>query len=124
MSKIDIVVPNSEKIFDQIRPLFKRYYFLSKISLDEILSNEFIELFVKSGSLYLHSFNTKLDCDDCVCLLPNGDLVMNVTHSTNQKIPVEWVKKSVKSSGYHKYGICSLVVHFNKPKDLILIEQR
>lgn len=52
----------------------------------------------------MHSFNTKLDCDDCVCLLPNGILVMHLTPRTYERIPVQHKKQSSKHFGLLKYG--------------------
>lgn len=51
--KIDIIVPNSEKIFDRIRTdLFDehRYYLLKNISLSKLLSLEFVNKFIKNGN--------------------------------------------------------------------------
>jgi hypothetical protein len=52
----------------------------------------------------MHSLNTKLDCDDCVCLLPNGVLVLHLTPKTYERIPVLHKKKSAKKFGLLKYG--------------------
>lgn len=53
----------------------------------------------------MHSFNTKLDCDDCVCLLPNGTLILHLTQTSYERIPIEYKKQTAKHSGLIKYGI-------------------
>ena len=50
------------------------------------------------------SYDTKLDCNDCVSLIPPGDLILNLNKSSGQKIPAECVKKTIKSTGYDKFG--------------------
>ncbi len=52
----------------------------------------------------MHSLNTKLDCDDCVCLLPNGVLVLHLTPKTYERIPIQHKKQSAKKFGLLKYG--------------------
>lgn len=52
----------------------------------------------------MHSYNTQLDNHDCASLLPNGDLILNTNKETNEKIPIECIKKTSKSIDYEKYG--------------------
>lgn len=50
--KIDIIVPNAEKIFDKVRTdIFDehRYYLLKNVSLSKLLTKEFNERFLKDG---------------------------------------------------------------------------
>lgn len=61
-------------------------------------------MFNLKGEIYLLSYNTRLDCHDCVCLLPNSNLILHVEESTFDKIPRNFAKKTCKSTGYTKYG--------------------
>ncbi|CAF0714697.1 unnamed protein product [Brachionus calyciflorus] len=123
MTEVDIIVPNTEKIFDQIKALFKRYYLLSKISLADLLSDNFLETFLKNGDLYLHSFNTRIDCDNCACLIPNGKLILNIDKSLNEKIPIKYIKKTVKSSGYEKYELHISLLDLRKQQNFDFIKK-
>lgn len=57
------------------------------------------------------SYDTKLDCNDCVCLIPPGELILNLNKSSGQKIPAECVKKTIKSTGYDKFGNNITLLH-------------
>ena len=124
-----MIVPSFETSFIDIRDLINEefnYYMLTGIKLNEILSDNFEEKFLNDGNLkifkidfliqnsmifnllgeiYLLSYNTYLDCHDCVCLLPNGQLILNLTHSNYERIPFEFCKKTKKSDGFLKYGL-------------------
>jgi hypothetical protein len=60
----------------------------------------------------MQSFSTKLDCDDCICLLPNGILILNLTPRTYERIPIQHKKESSKRCGLLKYGkfYCHIVI--------------
>jgi hypothetical protein len=100
-------LPDYETNFNQLKDnLFNqlKYYLLTEITIDELLNEEFIHKFVKNGEIYMQSHNTRLDCHDCACLQPNGNLILNLTQETNEKMPLECVKTSTKSTGFNKYG--------------------
>ncbi|RNA43554.1 ribonuclease P subunit [Brachionus plicatilis] len=121
--QVDIIVPNKERVFDKIKNLFSRYYFLSKVSLSELLSDDFIDKFYKNGDLYLYSLNTKLDCETCACLIPSGKLILNVSKSLNERIPINFSKKSVKFTGFEKYEIEFSIKELRKTKDFDLLKK-
>jgi len=60
---------------------------LSQITLDKILDKVFLEKFM-----------------NCVSLLPTGRLILNLTQSTYEKIPIEFSRKTSKFTGFVKYG--------------------
>lgn len=49
--KVDLVLPNKERVFDQIKDLFDKFNLLSGISLSELLSDDFIENFLLKGNM-------------------------------------------------------------------------
>ncbi len=59
---------------------------------------------ILQGNLYMHSFGTKLDCNDCVCLLPNGTLILNLLQTTYERLPIEAKKETAKRLNLQKYG--------------------
>ncbi len=52
----------------------------------------------------MHSYDTQLDSHDCACLLPNGNINLNLTQATYERIPIKYKTKSPKSLGYLKFG--------------------
>jgi hypothetical protein len=53
----------------------------------------------------MQSFGTRLDCDDCVSLLPNGTLVLHILPKTYELLPMEAKKITAKRLNLLKYGI-------------------
>jgi hypothetical protein len=130
--KIDIVVPDCDTSFTELKENLlekHKFYLLTQITLDKLVSRHFIDKFLKAGNkklkylliinlikfilciftlftgeIYLLSYNTKLDCHDCVCLLPNGNLVLHVEKSTYDQIPKKFNRITCKSTGFSKYG--------------------
>lgn len=86
--------------------LFKPRYnsFLSKVWFEIIQT-----ILFNIGTFCLLSYNTGLDLHDCVCLLPTGKLILHLLESTYEKIPVNFNKKTSKSTGFTKYGMCFFV---------------
>ncbi|XP_022442285.1 ribonuclease P protein subunit p40 isoform X3 [Delphinapterus leucas] len=48
------------------------YYFVKDLPLHELIAHEFINTFVKKGACYALTYNTNIDEDNTVALLPNG----------------------------------------------------
>ena len=81
-------------------------YYQTMVILKEILHNRVkikcrLNTFIE---IYLLSYDTQLDSHDCVCLLPNGNMILNLNESTYERIPINYKSKSPKSLGYLKYG--------------------
>ena len=57
------------------------------------------------GKIYLYSYNTQLDSHDCVALLPDGTLILSLTHESNLRVPINFTKKTSKTIGFTKYGL-------------------
>ncbi|XP_060164013.1 ribonuclease P protein subunit p40 isoform X2 [Globicephala melas] len=47
------------------------YYFVKELPLHELIAHEFINTFVKKGACYALTYNTNIDEDNTVALLPN-----------------------------------------------------
>ncbi|XP_007523340.1 ribonuclease P protein subunit p40 isoform X2 [Erinaceus europaeus] len=61
------------------------YYFVKNLPLYELISPEFINNFVKKGSCYALTYNTNIDEDNTVALLPNGKLILSLDKDTYEE---------------------------------------
>lgn len=125
--QIDLIVPNFETSFSDMKEnLLKnhRYYLLAQIGLDMLLDKSFIETFLNKGTFCMLSYNTGLDLHDCACLLSSGKLILHLTESTYEKVPLNFNKKTSKSAGFIKYevNICLKEIQKN-PKNLALLKE-
>jgi hypothetical protein len=70
--------------------LSRQFHLLTEIRLSELLDPRFIATFIQSSSssyILMSSHNTRIDCDDCACLLPGGLLVLSLTRATHERLP-------------------------------------
>ncbi|KAJ7338499.1 hypothetical protein JRQ81_012401 [Phrynocephalus forsythii] len=65
------------------------YYLVKNLSLHELVSQEFINTFVKKGSCYALSHNTRIDQDNCAALLPTGRLILSVDKDTYEELGLQ-----------------------------------
>lgn len=61
------------------------YYSVKKLPLHELITHEFINTFVKKGSLSALTYNTSIDEDNTVALLPNGKLILSLDKDTYEE---------------------------------------
>ncbi|XP_078055278.1 ribonuclease P protein subunit p40 [Mustelus asterias] len=65
------------------------YYLVKQLQLHELLVPEFINKFVRQGFLYVLSYNTRIDQDNCIALLPTGKLILSVDKDTYEELGLE-----------------------------------
>ncbi|XP_042536273.1 ribonuclease P protein subunit p40-like [Dipodomys spectabilis] len=61
------------------------YYSVKNLPLHELITHEFINTFVRKGSCYALTFNTNIDEDNTVGLLPNGKLILSLDKDTYEE---------------------------------------
>ncbi|KAF6111179.1 ribonuclease P/MRP subunit p40 [Phyllostomus discolor] len=61
------------------------YYFVKNLPLHELITQEFINTFVKKGSCCALTYNTNIDEDNTVALLPNGKLILSLDKDTYEE---------------------------------------
>ncbi|XP_054447884.1 ribonuclease P protein subunit p40 [Pteronotus mesoamericanus] len=61
------------------------YYFVKNLPLHELITHEFINSFVKKGSCYALTYNTNIDEDNTVALLPTGKLILSLDKDTYEE---------------------------------------
>lgn len=112
--QVSIVLPNIEYTtplskLEEFLSVDCDYYKVEDISLDEFISSEFIEKFIKSGALSALSINTRLDLDNCVCITPEGVLVLHLDKVSYQELGLEGTLSHFANQHKNKYSkLCIL----------------
>ncbi|KAH0617945.1 hypothetical protein JD844_016742 [Phrynosoma platyrhinos] len=68
---------------------FGDYYLVKKLPLHELVTEEFINIFVKKGSCYALTYNTRIDQDNTAALLPTGKLIISVDKDTYEELGLQ-----------------------------------
>ncbi|KAG8133284.1 hypothetical protein E2320_011090 [Naja naja] len=68
---------------------FGEYYLVKNLFLHELVTQEFINTFVKKGSCYALTYNTRIDQDNTAALLPTGKLILSVDKDTYQELGLQ-----------------------------------
>ncbi|XP_052900834.1 ribonuclease P protein subunit p40-like [Anopheles moucheti] len=63
-----------------------KLYRVRQFPVMEMLQQEFVEAFIKRGTLYAVSTNAKMDSEDCVAITPCGALIMSLHRETAEKL--------------------------------------
>uniref|UniRef100_A0A6I8P3H5 Ribonuclease P/MRP subunit p40 n=1 Tax=Ornithorhynchus anatinus TaxID=9258 RepID=A0A6I8P3H5_ORNAN len=65
------------------------YYLVKNLSLHELINHEFIDTFVKKGSCYALTYNTNIDQDNTVAVLPTGRLILSLDKDTYEELGLQ-----------------------------------
>ncbi|KAL8182489.1 UNVERIFIED_CONTAM: Ribonuclease P protein subunit p40 [Gekko kuhli] len=65
------------------------YYLVKNLSLHEFVTEEFINTFVKKGSCYALTYQTRIDQDNTAALLPTGKLILSVDKDTYEELGLQ-----------------------------------
>ncbi|XP_078282701.1 ribonuclease P protein subunit p40 isoform X3 [Rhinoraja longicauda] len=90
--RVSILIPECGMVPPAITAICKslvNYYLVKQLPLHELLAPEFINTFVKKGKCYALSYNTRIDEDNVVALLPTGKLILSVDKDTYQELGLE-----------------------------------
>jgi ribonuclease P/MRP protein subunit RPP40 len=89
---VSLVLPDTFKVPESLTQVLSNdcdYYKLINVKLNEFVTKNFFTNFVNSGSLYILSVDSRIDCDNCVAVTPNGRLILNLNKSTYQSLGLE-----------------------------------
>lgn len=86
------------------------YYKISELNAADLVNEDFLTCFVKSGQLTLLSINTRIDCDSCLCITPLGHLILNVDKETYQALGLEGKVSHFHSKVKSRYSKWFLVI--------------
>ncbi|XP_007900844.1 ribonuclease P protein subunit p40 [Callorhinchus milii] len=65
------------------------YYLVKTLPVYEMIEFEFINTFVKKGGIYALSYNTRIDQNNTIALLPTGKLILSVDKDTYEELGLE-----------------------------------
>ncbi|XP_010966895.2 ribonuclease P protein subunit p40 isoform X1 [Camelus ferus] len=86
--RVSLLIPECGILSKELKELVMKtgpYYFVKDLPLHELITHEFINTFVKKGSCYALTYNTNIDEDNTVALLPNGKLILSLDKDTYEE---------------------------------------
>uniref|UniRef100_A0A8C5W560 Ribonuclease P/MRP subunit p40 n=1 Tax=Microcebus murinus TaxID=30608 RepID=A0A8C5W560_MICMU len=86
--RVSFLIPECGILSKELKNLVMEigpYYFVKNLPLHELISQEFINIFVKKGSCCALTYNTNIDEDNTVALLPNGKLILSLDKDTYEE---------------------------------------
>ncbi|XP_069349393.1 ribonuclease P protein subunit p40 isoform X3 [Eulemur rufifrons] len=86
--RVSFLIPECGILSKELKNLVMEtgpYYFVKNLPLHELISQEFINTFVKKGSCCALTYNTNIDEDNTVALLPNGKLILSLDKDTYEE---------------------------------------
>ncbi|XP_015982295.2 ribonuclease P protein subunit p40 isoform X1 [Rousettus aegyptiacus] len=86
--RVSFLIPECGMVSKELKNLVMEtgpYYFVKNLPLHELITHEFINTFVKKGSCYALTYNTNIDEDNTVALLPNGKLILSLDKDTYEE---------------------------------------
>uniref|UniRef100_A0A8C6FS82 Ribonuclease P/MRP subunit p40 n=1 Tax=Moschus moschiferus TaxID=68415 RepID=A0A8C6FS82_MOSMO len=86
--RVSFLIPECGILSKELKDLvmeFGPYYCVKDLPLYELITHEFINTFVKKGSCYALTYNTNIDEDNTVALLPNGKLILSLDKDTYEE---------------------------------------
>ncbi|KAB1261391.1 Ribonuclease P protein subunit p40 [Camelus dromedarius] len=86
--RVSLLIPECGILSKELKEVVMKtgpYYFVKDLPLHELITHEFINTFVKKGSCYALTYNTNIDEDNTVALLPNGKLILSLDKDTYEE---------------------------------------
>ncbi|XP_027630765.1 ribonuclease P protein subunit p40 isoform X2 [Tupaia chinensis] len=86
--RVSFLIPECAILSRELKSLVMEmgpYYVVKNLPLHELITHEFINTFVKKGSCYALTYNTNIDEDNTVALLPNGKLILSLDKDTYEE---------------------------------------
>ncbi|XP_044773348.1 ribonuclease P protein subunit p40 isoform X3 [Neomonachus schauinslandi] len=86
--RVSILIPECGILSKELKNLVMEtgpYYFVKNLPLHELITHDFINTFVKKGSCCALTYNTNIDEDNTVALLPDGKLILSLDKDTYEE---------------------------------------
>ncbi|XP_072459821.1 ribonuclease P protein subunit p40 isoform X2 [Notamacropus eugenii] len=90
--RVSFLIPECGILSKELKNLVMEigpYYLVKNLPLHELIAHEFINNFIKKGSCYALTYNTNIDQDNTVALLPNGKLILSLDKDTYEEIGLQ-----------------------------------
>ncbi|CAG9862731.1 unnamed protein product [Phyllotreta striolata] len=106
---LTVIIPDSQKsvgnYFDSVLEN-EVFYKVNDLVLEDLADPSFISSFVRNGKLTLLSINTRIDCDNCIGVTPNGKLYLSINKETYQCLGLEGVTSHFTKTLGNKFFVC------------------
>ncbi|XP_052714304.1 ribonuclease P protein subunit p40-like isoform X1 [Crassostrea angulata] len=103
MTKMDQLPPSiSEACMDEMS------FIVYSLPVHELINSDLLGAFQKKGSLCMLSVGTKLEVNDCVAILPTGQLILHLTKDSYTRLGLDG-----KPSHFNKFGGEKYVVNID-----------
>ncbi|KAM9844874.1 ribonuclease P protein subunit p40 [Aulostomus maculatus] len=90
--KVSVLLPECDSAPSHLEAAFKSFssfYLIKKLPLFELLDKNFLEAAVYQGNVYGLSYRTRIDEDNCVALMPNGQLCLSLDKDSFEMLGLE-----------------------------------
>ncbi|ELT94843.1 hypothetical protein CAPTEDRAFT_205340 [Capitella teleta] len=104
--QIDVIVPGTflhHSAYFSVEDVSS--FCIEDVSLHQLISEEFIEAFVKKGRLYMISQDTYIDQHDTYALIPGGMLILLLNNSTFGELGLSASKSAYSNHGSNKHVV-------------------
>ncbi|KAG2457991.1 RPP40 protein, partial [Polypterus senegalus] len=105
--QVNMLIPECAVLPSELNALvnsFEKYYLVKNVPVYELVEQQFIDRFVKKGSVYALSYNTQIDQDNTVALLPTGTLILSVDKDTYEELGLEGKSSQYSHKAVMRYG--------------------
>ncbi|KAM4689165.1 ribonuclease P protein subunit p40 [Discoglossus pictus] len=89
---VSILLPECGPLPQQIKNAFGnfgKYYLVRNLPLHELVTEDFINTFIKKGSFYALSYQTRIDQDNTAAVLPTGKLIISADKDTYEELGLQ-----------------------------------
>ncbi|XP_018572465.1 ribonuclease P protein subunit p40 isoform X3 [Anoplophora glabripennis] len=103
---VSVTLPDSLKFPESLTEkliLDCEYYKICDLNPSDLLNRNFLKFFIKSGKLTLLSSNTRIDCDNCIGITPDGQLILSVDKETFQNLGLDGKKSHFTGKNKYRY---------------------
>uniref|UniRef100_UPI00358E266E ribonuclease P protein subunit p40 isoform X1 n=1 Tax=Myxine glutinosa TaxID=7769 RepID=UPI00358E266E len=90
--RVQLFIPECGRLPNEMSNLpseLPPYYIVNGLPLTVLLQEDFIENFVRQGSVYALSYDTRIDQDDSFSLLPTGSLLLSLQKDTYETLGLQ-----------------------------------
>ncbi|KAF6345554.1 ribonuclease P/MRP subunit p40 [Rhinolophus ferrumequinum] len=125
--RVSFLIPECGILSKELKNLVMEtgsYYFVKNLPVHELITQEFINTFVKKGSCYALTYNTNIDEDNTVALLPNGKLILSLDKDTYEETGLQGHPSQYFGRKIMKFSVeesmmsyfCNYQIHEHQPK--------
>lgn len=90
--KVSLFLPECRSLTSRLTSVinsFNKYYLIRNLPVYTFLDKEFLENVVHKGCLYALSYNTRIDQDNTIALLPNRQLILSLDKDSYEQLGLE-----------------------------------